>query len=85
MSNAANGWMKRKTMPNAEVIKALRCCADSGCFEGCPRLVLVEDALECRERLMNDAADALEAADEKIVELQKQVNEFIKTKHVRLL
>lgn len=60
-------------MKNTEVIKALRCCADGGCFEGCPRLALVEDALECRERLMTDAADALEAAEQQIVELEEQI------------
>lgn len=71
-------------MENTELIKALRWCGDESdewCVSEAYKCQLWnEDRItdECKAELMRAAADALEAADEKIVELQKQVNEFIK-------
>lgn len=63
-------------MTNEERIKRLRKCAT---WEDCGSETCdFYSESECRNLLLKDAADALEAADEKIEELQKQVNEFIK-------
>ena len=62
-------------MNNELLIKALRCCACAGGCKECPRN---NRAGECWVGLAADAADALEAAEKRINELQKQVNEFIK-------
>lgn len=57
-------------MTNAELIKALRICANQTCCDNCPRYDIdhTQDAQRCCIQLINDAADALEAADEKIAE-----------------
>ena len=52
-------------MTNAELIKALLNCSDGMCSL-CPYDEL--SAKECEVKLMRDAADALEAADEKIAD-----------------
>lgn len=53
---------------NAELIKALRYCGNfvdrDGCDEECPYF----NDKDCPKRIMRDAADALEAADEKIAD-----------------
>lgn len=55
-------------MENTEIIKALRICANQTCCDNCPRYDIdhTQDAQRCCIQLINDAADALEAADEKI-------------------
>lgn len=62
-------------MTNAEIIKALRICANQTCCDNCPRYDIdhTQDAQRCCIQLINDAADALEAADERIAELEKQL------------
>lgn len=56
---------------NAELIKALRICANQTCCDNCPRYDIdhTQDAQRCCIQLINDAADALEAANERIVNL----------------
>ena len=55
-------------MTNAELIKALRYCGNfadrDGCDEECPYF----NDKDCPKRIMCDAADALEAADERIAD-----------------
>lgn len=58
---------------NAELIKALRYCAEhEGCdyyiAKDCPRESTWMCGVDCGQILMLDAADALEAADEKIAD-----------------
>ena len=60
-------------MTNAELIDGLRCCAEStNVVETCA----VEDcpyhphSWSCIDDMMRDAADALEAADKRIAELE---------------
>ena len=57
-------------MTNAELITALRICANQTCCDNCPRYDIdhTQDAQRCCIQLINDAADALEAADEKIAD-----------------
>ena len=60
-------------MTNAELIKALRYCAEhEGCdyyiAKDCPREDTWVCGADCEQILMLDAADALEAADEKIAD-----------------
>lgn len=62
-------------MTNAELIKAARICANQTCCDNCPRYDIdhTQDAQRCCIQLINDAADALEAADKRIEQLEKQV------------
>ncbi len=62
-------------MNNAELIKALRICANQTCCDNCPRYDIdhTQDAQRCCIQLINDAADALEAAEKRIAELEKQL------------
>lgn len=61
-------------MTNAELIKALRVCGHaSGCPEFCPRYRTYEDGLTCAQYVIFDAADALEAAEKRIAELEAQL------------
>ena len=57
-------------MNNAELIKALRNCLHRPFCGECPR---GNDGSMCHELIMNDAADALEAADKRIAELEAQI------------
>ena len=64
-------------MTNAEQIKALRYCAQhEGCdyyiAKDCPRGDTWVCGADCEQILMIDAADALEAADKRIAELEAQ-------------
>ena len=60
-------------MNNAELIAALRYCGNfedrEGCDEECPYF----NDKDCPKRIMCDAADALEAAEQRIAELEKQI------------
>lgn len=58
-------------MTNAELIKALRICANQTCCDNCPRYDIDhdQDAQRCCIELINDAADALEVAEKRIVNL----------------
>ena len=60
-------------MTNAELIKVLRYCGNfedrDGCDEECPYF----NDKDCPKRIMCDAAAALEAADKRIAELEKQI------------
>lgn len=60
-------------MNNTERIKALRYCGNfedrDGCDEECPYFI----DKDCPKRIMCDAADALEAEDKRIAELEKQL------------
>ena len=65
-------------MTNAELIKALRYCAEhEGCdyyiAKDCPREETWVCGVDCEQILMRDAADALEAADKRIAELEAQI------------
>lgn len=62
-------------MTNAELIKALRICANQTCCDNCPRYDIdhTQDAQRCCIQLINDAADALEAADKRIAELEARM------------
>lgn len=59
-------------MNNAELIKALRYCRASTCCQFCPsdRKDIVWTVDECMDGLHHDAAAALEAAEQKIAELE---------------
>lgn len=60
---------------NAELITALRTCARQTCCDNCPRYTdQDESAIACAERTLEDAADALEAADKRIDGLLKLVD-----------
>ena len=66
-------------MTNAELIKALRICAEhEGCdyyiAKDCPRESTWMCGVDCGQILMLDAADALEAAEKRIDGLQKLVD-----------
>ena len=58
-------------MTNAELIKALRNCSDGFCSL-CPYDDYELSTKECEAKLMRDAADALEADDKRIEQLEKQ-------------
>lgn len=60
-------------MTNAELIKALRYCGDEAliCGEECP-LFNKEQNRHCDVNICYSAADALEAAEKRIAELEKQ-------------
>jgi predicted nucleic acid-binding Zn ribbon protein len=62
-------------MNNAELIKALRTCADHNavgdkCYGECP---YNGNYNECVDQMILDAADALEAAEKRIAELEAQI------------
>ena len=62
-------------MTNAEIIKALRYCAEhEGCdyyiAKDCPRESTWVCGADCEQILMQDAADALEAAEKRIARLE---------------
>ena len=61
-------------MTNAELIAALRICGNyadrDGCDEACPYY----NDNDCPKRIMCDAADALEAAEQQIAELKDYIN-----------
>lgn len=64
-------------MTNAELIKALRYCGQEqdviDCAD-CERRVIENGVdVDCEGRLLRDAADALEAAEKRIAEQQKQI------------
>lgn len=66
-------------MTNAELIKALRICANQTCCDNCPRYDIdhTQDAQRCCIQLINDAADALEADEKRIAELMPKEGEWI--------
>lgn len=59
-------------MSNEELIKALLICANQTCCDNCPRYDIdhTQDAQRCCIQLINDASDALEAAEKRIAELE---------------
>ena len=59
-------------MNNAKLINALRICSTQICCDNCPRLDRNpdEEPSVCATNLLRDAADALEAADKRIAELE---------------
>ena len=59
-------------MTNAEMIKALRNCSDGFCSL-CPYDDYELSTKECEAKLMRDAADALEAAEQRIAELEARL------------
>ena len=59
-------------MTNAELIKALRNCSDGFCSL-CPYDDYELSTKECEAKLMLDAADALEAAEKRIAELENDL------------
>ena len=74
-------------MTNAELIKALRYCAEhEGCdyyiAKDCPREDTWVCGADCEQILMIDAADALEAAEKRIAELMPKEGEWIVTTEV---
>lgn len=74
-------------MTNEELIKALRICANQTCCDNCPRYDIdhTQDAQRCCIQLINDAADALEAAEQRIEELEAQLpkeGEWIHTERI---
>ena len=65
-------------MTNAELIKALRYCAEhEGCdyyiAKDCPREETWVCGVDCEQILMLDAADALEAAEKRTADLEAQL------------
>ena len=58
-------------MNNAELIKALRNCAD---YSDCG-ICKLNGKFNCADMMMRDAADAIEAADERIEQLEKRLEE----------
>lgn len=72
-------------MTNAELIKALRYCAEhEGCdyyiAKDCPRESTWVCGADCEQILMLDAADALEAAEKRIAELMPKEGEWVTTR-----
>ena len=68
-------------MNNAELIKALRYCAEhEGCdyyiAKDCPRESTWVCGVDCEQILLRDAADTLEAAEKRIAELEKYCREL---------
>lgn len=63
-------------MTNTELIKALRYCGNFEDREGCDAKCPYIDDLYCPQRIMIDAADALEAAEQRIKELESQAAFF---------
>ena len=65
-------------MTNAELIKALRNCSSPtvGSCMDCPYY----KGVSCKWQMMEDAADALEAAEKRIAELEKQIPKWISVK-----
>ena len=69
-------------MTNAELIKALRYCAEhEGCdyyiAKDCPRESTWMCGVDCGQILMLDAADALEAYEKRIAELEAQIPKWV--------
>lgn len=64
-------------MTNAELIAVLRYCGNfedrEGCDEECPYF----NDKDCPKRIMCDAADALEAAEKRIAELEEEHNKTV--------
>ena len=58
-------------MTNAELIKALRICGKASA-DRCWKCDYYDREPWCESALANDAADALEAADKRIAELEAQ-------------
>ena len=57
-------------LTNAELVKRMRMCVNENC-EGCTyQYEGLTNTDECKEDLLHDAADALEAADKRIAELE---------------
>ena len=57
-----------------ELIDALRICSSQPCCDNCPRYDKdpAQETDDCSVHLLTDAADALEAADKRIAELEAQ-------------
>ena len=66
-------------MTNAELIKALRICSSQPCCDNCPRYDIdhAQETNDCCVHLLEDAADAIEAAEKRIAELMPKVGEWI--------
>ena len=62
-------------MTNAELIEAMRICSSQPCCDNCPRYDIdhAQETNDCCVHLLEDAADALEAAEKRIAELEKQM------------
>lgn len=56
-------------MNTAELVNALRFCADADSGSGCAGCT-VDDGEDCCGRLLRDAADALEVAEKRIADLE---------------
>ena len=65
-------------MTNAELIKALRICANQTCCDNCPRYDIdhTQDAQRCCIQLINDAADAIERLQADIAKKDSQLAEW---------
>ncbi len=59
----------------AELITALRICANQTCCDNCPRYDIDhdQDAQNCCIQLINDAADIIEAQQKLIAELEDEL------------
>ncbi len=66
-------------MTNAELIKALRICANQTCCDNCPRYDIdhAQDAQRCCVQLINDAADALEALQAMVDKQDAEITELL--------
>lgn len=66
-------------MTNAELITALRCCivdfnsTQSRLCNECPYRIYADGKKACENKVKHDAADALEAADKRIAELEDEL------------
>lgn len=58
-----------------ELIAALRICSSQPCCDNCPRYDIdhAQETNDCCVHLLEDAADALEAAEKRIAELEAQM------------
>lgn len=66
-------------MTNAELIKALRICANQTCCDNCPRYDIdhTQDAQRCYVQLINNAADALEALQARADKQDAEITELL--------
>ena len=58
-----------------ELVKTVRLCVEQPCCDNCPRYDIdhAQETNDCCVHLLEDAADALEAAEQRIAKLEAQL------------
>lgn len=63
-------------MTDNEIVRALECCGENLCGQGCPRMYYCDTAIECKKELMEDALALINRQKAEIERYEKTVGKL---------